>query len=176
MTNVEILGTYGDQIERAIVRESSNEMASFLAPYSDIWKSYVMPFRVGRGEVLRPEWLPFGGSHYSALVRVHNVLTFYNEIELLHDQGQEGENGHLMLKLQACTGAFWWSLGSAVDNLGHALRLFPGSTFTEGTEDLCRLRPFWKINPLQQEDSADPFAGRAHRFGFRLRYFRPWLP
>src|SRR5271157_5259978 len=77
MSNIELLGRYGDPMERAIVRQSMTELGGILAPYADIWRAYVKPARIGTGEILNPECMLFGGNHYTALIRAHNALGFY---------------------------------------------------------------------------------------------------
>ncbi len=141
MTNIEMLGKYGDPLERAIVRDDLSELITILLPYADIWRRYVEPTRVGTGEVLKSEWMTFGGSHYTALIRVHHALGFHKEIGELCSQAGNEEDGTLLLKLQSSSAAFWWAIGAVVDNLGHALKWFPKSTFENGTDDLLRLRP-----------------------------------
>ena len=111
-----MLGKCGDPLERAIVRESSDELGGILLPYSDIWRGYVHPTRLGDGEILRSEWMLFGGSHYTALIRAYNAFGFYKEIIALCDTRHE-DDGALLLGLQSATSGFWWPLGALVDNL-----------------------------------------------------------
>ena len=127
MSNIEMLGKFGDPLERAIVRESIDELGWILKPYSDIWRAYVQPNRIGAGETLMREWMLFGGSHYTALIRAHNALGFYKGIVTLCERGGSEDDGTLLLGLQSATSGFWWSLGALVDNLGQALERFPGS-------------------------------------------------
>ncbi|MGA2703062.1 MAG: hypothetical protein ABSH35_18445 [Isosphaeraceae bacterium] len=134
MTNIEMLGKLGDPLERAIVRESGDELSGILPPYSDIWKDYVCPNRLGTGETLKPEWTLFGGSHYTALIRAHNALGFHKEIISLCERGGSEDDGALLLRLQSATSGFWWSLGALVDNLGQAIEQFPGSTIEKGRD------------------------------------------
>jgi hypothetical protein len=140
MTNIELLGKYGDPLERAIVRDSMDELVTILFPYAGIWTRYVEPTRIGTGEILKPDWMTFGSSHYTALVRIHNALGFYKEIGELCALAGDEDDGALLLKLQSRTAAFWWAIGAVVDNLGHALRSFPGSPFKNGTDDLLFVR------------------------------------
>jgi hypothetical protein len=141
MTNIEVLARFGDPLERAVVRDAHDELVTALLPYADIWKNYVATGRIGSGEILKPEWMLFGGNHYTALIRLHNALGFYQEICALSLHAGESDDGALLLKLQSATTAFWWSLGTVVDNLGHSLKYFPGSTFINGTDDLVKIRP-----------------------------------
>ena len=128
MSNIELLGRYGDPMERAIVRQSMTELGGILAPYADIWRAYVKPARIGTGEILNPECMLFGGNHYTALIRAHNALGFYKEIIAFCEVGNMDDDGGLLLSLQSTTSGFWWSLGALVDNLGQAIENFPDST------------------------------------------------
>jgi hypothetical protein len=141
MTNLDLLGRYGDPLEKVIVRESQDDLITILLPYAEIWRRYVITTRLGSGEILKPEWMTFGGSHYTALIRLHNALGFYKEIGRLCALAGNEDDGALLLKLQAQTAAFWWAIGAVVDNLGHALKAFPKSTFRNGTDDLLLQRP-----------------------------------
>ena len=127
MSNIELLAKYGDPMERAIVRDSSNELGGILAPYADIWRTYVRSTRIGSGELLRPECMPFGGSHYTALIRAQNALGFYNQISTLGELGDDGDNGALLLEVQSATSGFWWSLVRSLTIWGKRLSCSPGA-------------------------------------------------
>lgn len=128
MSNVELLGRDGDPMERAIVRDAIDELGGILAPYADIWRSYVKPARLGTGEILHPECMLFGGNHYTALIRAHNALGFYKDIIAFCEVGNMDDDAGVLLSLQSSTSGFWWSLGALVDNLGQAIENFPDST------------------------------------------------
>lgn len=135
MSALDLLQVWGDDLERAIIENHQNEMISVLAPYAEIWSTYVLPHREDEiGSFAEPKWLPFGGSHYSALVRVQNALLFKTNIL---NTCLDVYGGKQLLELQANTSGFWWSLGCAVDNLGETLSKFPGSTIGDGKEYLC---------------------------------------
>jgi hypothetical protein len=160
MTNLKMLVNLGDPLERAIVRESSDELSGILVPYSDIWQCYVQPARLGRGEILKSEWMQFGGSHYTALIRTHGALSFYKQITALCKRGGSEDDGTLLLGLHAATSGFWWSLGSLVDNLGQAIEQFPGSTIEKGRDGGANLlkteKPFLKYLYQRQTQLIHP--------------------
>ena len=134
MDHIAILQRRGDDLERAIIGDGAGPLASVVAPYASIWWRYVLPNRIGIGNFATNEYARFAGSHYSALIRLHNALKFKDKIIDLCADYQSG--GDDQLELHANTGGFWWSLGSCVDNLGHAISEFPGSTIvdSEGKE------------------------------------------
>ncbi|MDR3620490.1 MAG: hypothetical protein P4L85_14160 [Paludisphaera borealis] len=128
MDSIKLLGTSGDPMERAIVEGSMEELGGILSPYADIWARYVFSTRLGTGEFVKDGCVDFASSHYTALIRAHNALGFYNQIKSLCEVGDLGSDGMLLLELQANISAYWWALGALVDNLGQTLENFPGST------------------------------------------------
>ncbi|WP_422927534.1 hypothetical protein [Singulisphaera sp. PoT] len=128
MSDLDHLTHSGDPLEKAVIRLAGEALQSVLVPYSHIWAKYVLHARIGAGEFVDEFLLKFAASHYTALVRLYNALEFRHSIHNLCAESGPQEDGETLLKLQASTSAFWWSLGAAVDNLGKALEQFPGST------------------------------------------------
>ncbi|MFO0906844.1 MAG: hypothetical protein U0835_00490 [Isosphaeraceae bacterium] len=128
MNDLDQLTLSGDPLEKAIIRLAMDDLQAVLSPYSQIWAKYVVPARIQAGEFVDPFLLKFAASHYTALVRLFNAREFRRSISDLCAQSGPQEDGEVLLKLQASTAAFWWSLGATVDNLGKALEQFPGST------------------------------------------------
>jgi hypothetical protein len=128
MSELDQLGQSGDPLEQAIVRLAGEELRAVLVPYSQIWTKYVVPNRISQGETVEKVWLRFAASHYTALIRVYNARSFHKEIQRICSQCFDINDGDFLLDQHAATAAFWWSLGSAVDNLGDAIEGIPGCT------------------------------------------------
>ena len=131
MSDMDRLTQSGDPLERAIIRLAGEELQSVLDPYAQIWAKYVVPDRITTGEFVGAVSLEFAASHYTALVRLYNAWGFREAISQTCAESTPEDDGALLLKLQASTAAFWWSLGATVDNLGKALEEFPGSPLKE---------------------------------------------
>ncbi len=136
----------GDDLESAIIGDGAGALASIIAPYAAIWRHHVLPNRIRIGNFATNKYARFASSHYSALIRLHNALRFKNLIVEKCSVYESGGNDQL--ELHAHTAGFWWSLGACLDNLGHAISDFPGSTIKDGEgkdagrTHLCLKMPF----------------------------------
>ena len=116
-----LLQAEGDPLERVITC-----FADLLAPviytYANVWADIVRPQRQGDGSVVQESWMPFAGSHYTALIRLYHALQSKLAIEAVSQQFEDGDlRAELLLDAHAHTAAFWENLGSCIDNLALAL-------------------------------------------------------
>jgi hypothetical protein len=132
MTPLELLAAYGDDPEKAIVANHSEELLSIIEPYAEIWAKYVLPNRTPTGESAKEPWDSFASNHYTALIRLENASLFKGHIDRVCCEKCEGKQ---LLEIQAYTSAFWWFLGAVVDNLGQAIENFPGMDLSSIAED-----------------------------------------
>jgi hypothetical protein len=85
--------------------------------------NFVVPRRVGKGEVAEDEWMPFAGSHYTALVRLYHASRCRQRVNELSDElASEGvqAEAELLLDAHQASATFWENLGSCIDNLALA--------------------------------------------------------
>jgi len=120
--SVQALREQGDQFEKLIC-DRMHDLAPVLYPYADVWNKHVRPRRIGDGSALENPWMPFGGSHYTALIRLYHADESKREVlhvchELQETAGRELDPGDYakLLRLHAACAAMWENLGSAIDN------------------------------------------------------------
>jgi hypothetical protein len=124
--NIALLLQAGDPLEK-LVCANSEPLLPVLSPYAYIWVHYVLPRRVGDGAFVQEPWLPFAGSHYTALIRLHHALEEKQRIVALCRDAEKvagrqptGSDYKLLLDVHARCASFWENLGSTVDNFFHA--------------------------------------------------------
>lgn len=120
--SVQELSHSGDQFERLICQHN-DDLHQILAPYSQIWIEHIYPRRIGDGSSLEEGWMSFGGSHYTALIRLHHadesrkeVIKLCNELQSTATRGVHADNFAKLLRLHAASAAMWENLGAAIDN------------------------------------------------------------
>jgi hypothetical protein len=130
-THFERLVFEGDPLEREIAC-SWEELSLVLEPYADIWHDFILPRRLpdppGR---VAEEWMPFAGSHYTALIRVYHAYKSYlglRERVAAIEGGQD--SAVLLLEVHELTASFWEHIGSAIDNLAMCYLDAPGRLCT----------------------------------------------
>jgi len=140
--NLKLLKRAGDPFERLIC-QSVEALLPILLPYAQIWAQHIEPRREGDGSQIKAEWMPFGGSHYTALIRLYHayrakesLLYLCKKIETTKNQKNEVEDYAVLLEIHAVCAAFWENLGSAIDNFCHvwddARRILVGNAKNPG--------------------------------------------
>jgi hypothetical protein len=77
----------------------------------------------------------FAGSHYTAMIRVFHAWQDVTDLRNLCAAEVVPHDGSTLLAIQEACSGFWWNLGSAVDNLGHALDDVPGIPLGKSGKD-----------------------------------------
>ncbi|MEI7731005.1 MAG: hypothetical protein WCO56_15625 [Verrucomicrobiota bacterium] len=120
------LQTKGDPLEVLICREF-DELSLVLLPYSRVWSRHIFTRRIKDGSEVIPEWMPFAGCHYTALVRLHHALIAKREIIAICKKAEESgkhdateEDYFSLLSVHAACTSFWDNLGASIDNFVHA--------------------------------------------------------
>lgn len=120
---LDLLKAEGDWFEVLICSEKEH-LDLVLLPYAEVWAHHLRSKRINGGAQLQPEWMPFGGSHYTALIRLHHAHRAKQKIMELCRHFQSVPNGNLkegdyavLLDIHAACAAFWENLGSTIDNL-----------------------------------------------------------
>lgn len=116
----------GDPLEVLICRDL-HELSLVLLPYARVWSRHIFTRRVGDGSEVVPEWMPFAGCHYTALVRLHHAVMAKRKIiatckkagESGKHEATEDDYFRLLSVHAACT-SFWDNLGASIDNFVHA--------------------------------------------------------
>ncbi len=123
--NLALLHDAGDPLEKLIC-QSVEPLFPVLSPYARVWAHHIYPRRIGDGSQIVAEWMPFGGSHYTALIRLFEayrskkrLLSLCKKAEEVKGRNPTADDYALLLEIHAATAAFWENLGSAVDNFGH---------------------------------------------------------
>ncbi len=121
-----LLQEAGDPFEKLIC-QSAVALLPVLHPYAHVWAEHVEPRREGDGSQISAEWMPFGGSHYTALIRLYHacrakesLLYLCKSIDGTKYRIPTAEDYAVLLEIQAVCAAFWENLGSAIDNFAHA--------------------------------------------------------
>lgn len=124
--SVQALREQGDQFEKLIF-DRIDELGPVLYPYADVWNKHIRPRRIGDGSALERAWMPFGGSHYTALIRLYHAHESKREVLHLCHELQETAGRELnpddyakLLRLHSACAAMWENLGSAIDNFWRA--------------------------------------------------------
>lgn len=139
------LGEQGDPFE-ILISKHVNDLGPVLHPYAEVWDKHIRPRRIGNGTSLEAAWMPFGGSHYTALIRLYHAYESRQEViklceELQATAGRDLNEGDFekLLRLNAACAAMWENLGSAIDNFRAAK--FEGEKLfgvkTEETSEKC---------------------------------------
>ncbi len=116
----ELLCQQGDPIERRICLDQA-VLAPVIYTYASIWADFVFPKRVGDGSTVVPEWMPFAGSHYTAIARLYHAYRAKLHLANLSARLADGQrDADLLIDAHATTASFWESLGSCIDNLALA--------------------------------------------------------
>ena len=120
--SVHVLREEGDQFERLICGRV-DDLNAVLCPYAEVWAKHIKRRRIEDGRALEPAWMPFGGSHYTALIRLYHADESKREVlhlcqELQKTAGRElnPEDYAKLLRLHAACAAMWENMGSAIDN------------------------------------------------------------
>lgn len=115
-----LLETDGDIIEQRICKDA-DPLASVIYTYAEVWAHCVYSRRKNVAEV-EPDWMPFAGSHYSAIVRLHHAFQSKTVIEdLLTSDLLEKKPADALLLIHHHFACFWENLGSCIDNLALAI-------------------------------------------------------
>ena len=116
----ELLRQQGDPIERRICLEQE-ALSAVIFSYANAWADFVYPNRQGDGSTVTLKWMPFAGSHYSALVRLFQAYRAKLHLGEMSSQLASGiRDADLLIEAHAATAAFWENLGSCIDNLALA--------------------------------------------------------
>lgn len=140
--NFDLLKKEGDPFE-IIISTASTSLGPVLSPYAAVWAKHIYPRREGDGSQIMADWMAFGGSHYTALIRLYHSYRFKEIILQLCKQAEQSKNCEataedysLLLELHGACASFWENLGSAIDNFSHAWddarRLLVGNAKTCG--------------------------------------------
>jgi hypothetical protein len=123
---IDLLRTSGDPLERVIVNHWA-EIHDVLNPYAGIWAHHVFPRRnPNKPNVCTDAWMPFAGSHYTAIVRVFHAFQKWQRIQHLCDEFAAGhKSGELLLEAHEVFAAFWEHVGTAIDNLARCFEDAP---------------------------------------------------
>ncbi len=123
--NFELLKIEGDPIEKVLC-EYSAELSPIIYTYADVWADFIYPNRIHDGSVVKEEWMPFAGSHYTAFIRYFHSYEAKRQIEDISKKIMNGDNSaKLLLDAHLATATFWENLGSCVDNLSLSLEKAP---------------------------------------------------
>lgn len=115
-----LLCQQGDPIERRICFDEE-ALCSVIYTYASIWADFVYPRRIGDGSAVALEWMPFAGSHYTAIVRLHHAYRAKQQLAGLSQQLAAGKHDvDRLIDAHAATASFWENLGSCIDNLALA--------------------------------------------------------
>jgi hypothetical protein len=77
--------------------------------------------------------MDFAGSHYTALIRMYLAYKAVDRLRIVCDQEMPQDPGDTLLEIQCLTAAYWWNVGSAIDNLGAAFADAPCTELKKGT-------------------------------------------
>lgn len=120
------LQTKGDPLEVLICHEL-DELSLVLLPYARIWSRHIFTRRINDGSEVVPEWMPFAGCHYTALVRLHHALMAKRKIIALCKKADESgkhdateEDYFRLLSVHAACTSFWDNMGASIDNFVEA--------------------------------------------------------
>lgn len=122
----DLLYERGDPLEMLICRDIE-ALYPVLLPYARVWSKHIYPRRVADGSLVEDQWMPFGGNHYTALVRLHHAYYAYTRLQEVFERVAEAFGGghslddyRSLLDAHFLTGAFWENVGAAIDNLDRA--------------------------------------------------------
>lgn len=175
---LKVLEECGDQFEVLICAEKEHLMP-VLSPYAELWYRHILNKRVGDGSTLQPEWMPFGGSHYTALIRLHHAHQAKQEVINLCCHFQDVPNSALtkndysvLLRIHAACAAFWENLGSAIDNFFcakfEAMRVFDDKSVDWKRGEKCEkceksLEPQYKTKSGPLSEAEHPALYQAYQ-------------
>lgn len=136
---VNVLRSFGDLLERAIVGEAIGHLDPILQPYAKVWLDHVVARRIpGDSSRIQPEWMRFAGSHYTVLIRIYNAWKHLSGLRDACVDEADSMDATLLLQIQDFTASFWWNIGSAIDNFAHCLAEFPFEQYKAmGKEYFC---------------------------------------
>ncbi|MEW4490898.1 hypothetical protein AB1L42_22645 [Thalassoglobus sp. JC818] len=118
--NFALLNHAGDPLERVICAYHE-ELSPVIYAYADVWADFVYPQRKEDGSIVEEKWMPFAGSHYTALIRLYHALQSKKRIERIAEEISTGPAlAELLLDAHLASATFWESLGSCIDNLALA--------------------------------------------------------
>jgi hypothetical protein len=123
---IDLLRTRGDPLERVIV-DSWATISQVLNPYAGVWAHHVYPRRNPHNpSVVTDAWMPFTGSHYTAIVRVYHALKKWERIQFIcHEFAAGSKSGELLLEAHEVFASFWEHIGTAIDNLARCFEDAP---------------------------------------------------
>ena len=124
--NLTLLQDAGDPLEKLIC-QAVEPLFPVLSPYARVWAHHIYLRRIGDGSQVVAEWMSFGGSHNTALIRLYHAYRAKEHLPALCKKAEEvkdrkptAEDYSLLLEVHATCAAFWENLGSAVDNFFRA--------------------------------------------------------
>jgi|GEM_PF-3218369 len=124
---------HGDPLEQYIASQASENLPDILSPYSEVWAEHVYVRRIpDNPSRVPPEWMDFAGSHYTALIRIHQAFRYVEQLKSVCESEFTYEDGEKFLDLHSYAAAFWWNIGSAIDNLGAAFSDAPCTNLKKG--------------------------------------------
>lgn len=114
----EVLRRVGDPIEKHIV-QSVEHLSPVLYPYAGVWADHVLlRRRKGAPSFVEEEWMPFAGSHYTALIRCYHAWQKYGRIlDCCATFATGDRSAGVLLDVHDAVAGFWEHIGSAIDNL-----------------------------------------------------------
>jgi hypothetical protein len=123
---LQLLREKGDPLE-ILISQHRDDLFPVLSPYARVWSKHIIHRRVGDGSRIVDEWMPFGGDHYTSLIRLYHAYTAKESLLIQCKQAETfkgrdltSNDYSLLLQTHATCAAFWENLGSTVDNLAHA--------------------------------------------------------
>lgn len=156
--SLSLLGEYGDPIEQLILRDGC-DLSDIMTPYADIWAEHVYPRRHKRKLwKIDDDWMPFAGSHYTALIRTFQAGNKLNQIVEI---AEAFENDHYdadhVLLLQDSTAAFWQHIDQAIEHLSYAYQDAP---LPLRLAKVARIREKWSVTGVARRDDLLTFYSR----------------
>ena len=123
---MKLLATRGDPLER-VIAQAWKAIPLVLNPYAGIWAHHVYPRRNPHNAgVVTDAWMPFAGSHYTAIVRTYHAFQKWERIQFICDEFAKGSRaGELLLEAHEVFASFWEHIGTAIDNLAHSFEDAP---------------------------------------------------
>lgn len=139
-----LLENEGDPFEKVIAR-SVDSLHPVLYPYALVWGEHIRPRRLRGGAEVDEQWMAFGGSHYTALIRLYHayrakqvLLGLCKELGDTRDLVPQVDCYEALLEVHAVCAAFWENVGAAIDNFAHswddARRLLVGNAKSRGAQ------------------------------------------
>jgi hypothetical protein len=115
---IEVMRRVGDPIEKYLA-DFVEPLNPVLYPYAGIWADHILlRRRKGAPSFAADDWMPFAGSHYTAMIRVYHAWRKYECIQHCCKAVAEGEQSPaVLLDAHDAFACFWEHIGSAIDNL-----------------------------------------------------------